>query len=55
MNKPYKCCFCGKIFKDCGNNPEPVISSKNRKCCDSCNIERVIPARLVQILGEISK
>lgn len=42
------CCLCGKEFKGYGNNPEPIKSSKTGKCCDKCNQERVIPARLIQ-------
>ena len=39
-----KCCLCGKIIKDYGNNAWPL--KKNGKCCDVCNIEKVIPERL---------
>lgn len=38
-----KCVICGKEYTGYGNNAEPV--SKGR-CCDKCNEEQVIPARL---------
>lgn len=37
------CDICGKEFKEWGNNPEPVTKGI---CCDKCNREYVIPARL---------
>lgn len=40
-----KCCICGKEFAGYGNNAEPV---KHGRCCDDCNINTVIPARLSQ-------
>jgi len=55
-----KCCICGgeiekkvnpkngEVYWDCGNNAEPV---KRGRCCDVCNMEVVIPARLKQISG----
>jgi hypothetical protein len=41
-----KCVLCGKKFFGYGNNPAPL--SKKGECCESCNISRVIPARLNQ-------
>lgn len=39
------CCICGKPLKNkFGNNPEPF--KKSGRCCDKCNTEFVIPARL---------
>ena len=47
MNKiQYTCCICGKEFIGYGNNPAPVDNDPDAKCCDKCNIEVVIPARL---------
>lgn len=40
----YTCCICGKKAEGFGNNPQP-IKDKGR-CCDACNAEVVIPARL---------
>ncbi len=40
------CCICGKEIKDdvFGNNPYPI---KNEGvCCQQCNLNKVIPARI---------
>lgn len=39
-----KCCFCGKEIAGLGNNPAPV--KEDGSCCDDCNENIVIPARL---------
>lgn len=46
-NMEYECCLCGKIFTDWGNNPYPVNEDPNALCCDSCNMNIVLPARIV--------
>lgn len=38
------CCICGQLFIGWGNNPWPVRNGG--ECCDECNREQVIPARL---------
>lgn len=38
------CVLCHKDFIGYGNNPHPLADQEDR-CCDTCNIERVIPAR----------
>ena len=40
-----KCVICGEPITGYGNNAEPV---KHGRCCDKCNQEVVIPARLKQ-------
>ncbi len=45
------CVLCGKQIRGYGNNAEPL---KRGRCCDICNKEKVIPARLKQ-LGKTSK
>lgn len=40
----HKCCICGKRFVGYGNNPRPV--KRSGVCCDDCNRNVVIPARL---------
>ena len=45
----YVCCICGKTFNGCGNNPYPVSKDENAKCCDQCNLDAVIPARLMEM------
>lgn len=42
----HKCILCGKEFDGWGNNAWPI---KDGICCDECNAEKVIPARLEQI------
>lgn len=37
------CCICGETFEGYGNNAAPV---KDGTCCDKCNLEKVIPARI---------
>ena len=46
------CCICGKKFEGYGNNPSPV--KEEGECCDNCNLEQVIPARLIG-LGIVSE
>lgn len=51
----FKCCICGKQSVGYGNNPWPVSDNNEDRCCDFCNITKVIPARLKELkerLGE---
>lgn len=41
------CNLCGEKIKGYGNNSEPL---KKGKCCDKCNIEKVVPERMRQNL-----
>ena len=43
-SKKNECVICGKEVTGHGNNPWPVV--EGGKCCDECNFEVVIPARL---------
>ena len=45
--KKNKCCLCEKEFKGFGNNPDPL--NKQGRCCDECNLLKVIPKRLEEI------
>ena len=45
-NTTFTCCICGKETTGYGNNPAPVIDLPDSRCCDDCNINKVIPARL---------
>ena len=48
MKKKKICCICGKEFEGYGNNPYPL---KNEgECCDKCNTNFVIPARLAKLV-----
>lgn len=39
-----ECVICGREFSGYGNNPWPVMQSG--KCCDECNFDAVLPARM---------
>jgi hypothetical protein len=41
------CCFCGADVGRYGNSPAPLQASPAR-CCDSCNLKVVIPARFAE-------
>lgn len=38
-----KCCLCDKEAGKYGNNALPII---DKRCCDSCNLKKVVSARL---------
>ena len=42
----WRCCLCGEYFTGWGNNPWPLVNTAFDRCCDACNAEKVIPARL---------
>ena len=42
--KEFNCCICGRPSLGYGNNPDPVRTEG--RCCDSCNDQYVIPARM---------
>lgn len=44
-NEVHVCDICGGQYVGFGNNAWPV---KYGRCCDKCNSEKVIPARLKQ-------
>ena len=41
-----RCCICGKEIEGYGNNAEPV---RDGRCCDSCNWDVVLPARILKL------
>jgi hypothetical protein len=43
------CCLCGDTIDGYGNNPAPLCKNETDRCCDHCNYEKVIPARINQI------
>ena len=45
MEEKKVCCICGKEFAGFGNNPWPI--KQNGECCDECNINKVVPARIL--------
>lgn len=47
------CCFCGAPLKEWyegseyyGNNPDPANTIPGKRCCDACNLNIVVPARI---------
>ena len=40
------CSLCGAPLDDFGHNPWPLALNEKERCCDKCNIEKVVPARL---------
>ena len=46
----WTCCICDKLFiGGYGNNPDPVVTKPyDARCCDVCNTNAVIPARIKQ-------
>ena len=49
---PFECVLCTTLIHDeLGHNPDPV--SKVGRCCDSCNLEFVIPMRLVHLYLDV--
>lgn len=55
MNNKKKpiCCICGKECEnEFGNNPWPVSKKEEERCCDICNIIKVIPARIMNLKKE---
>ena len=47
----WKCCLCDAEFiGGFGNNPDPVVVKWDARCCDACNTNTVIPARLKEAM-----
>ena len=49
--KEKTCCICGRKYIGFGNNPDPVKKTDLNDyihgfCCDECNCNRVLPARM---------
>ncbi len=43
-----KCCICKKECENqWGNNPWPISTKKDDRCCNQCNVDYVIPARII--------
>lgn len=47
-----KCCLCGQEIKtdnaySFGNNPFPICTIENARCCDKCNNAIVVPFRII--------
>lgn len=46
------CCICKRPIEGYGNNAEPVCKGT---CCDECNREKVIPARINKFRGGLTE
>ena len=44
-----KCCLCGNEIIGYGNNANPISDGR---CCDKCNIDKVIPERIRLMKGD---
>lgn len=55
--KVRKCILCGAPLRvgEYGNNPEPLKPFKEGVCCNKCNEEKVLPARLAALSKEEQK
>jgi hypothetical protein len=45
-----ECCICGRAYTGSGNNPRPV--KEDGECCDACNEQYVIPARIRDVMRQ---
>ncbi len=45
----YTCCFCHMTCFGYGNYPTP-LGKRGDRCCDRCNAQIVVPARIEAIL-----
>ena len=41
----YRCCLCGKTFSGYGHSPYPFTDDVRMRCCDECNLTKVLPER----------
>lgn len=49
----FVCCLCGKVYASgyFGNNANPVFDGR---CCDACNMNYVLPARILKMVAHSS-
>ena len=45
------CCLCGEVIEDFmeSHNPQPLGESVDDRCCNLCNLEKVIPSRIMDL------
>ena len=59
MDKEGKCCFCNNRYTDYGKSTwgywtyeqEQMAWGEDKRCCDSCYIEKMVPARRRKAAG----
>lgn len=49
MENKYQCVLCLRGYTGRGNNPYPL--RRKRRCCDDCNTNKVMPARINKLLS----
>ena len=49
MKQSFTCSICEQKTHGFGNNPDPVVTIPDARCCDSCNRDYVIKARILMI------
>lgn len=50
-----KCAICGREINGFGNNPWPIRTAEEARCCDGCNSEFVIPIRIVTVGADANR
>ena len=45
-----QCIICAQTFSGSGNDARPL---RDGRCCDACNQQKVIPARLEEIFAKV--
>ena len=48
MKRSFICCICKKKSYGYGNNPTPV--KLTGRCCDECNLSKVLPSRISNLI-----
>ena len=46
-----KCCFCNATIDGYGNSIRPLFRGRNARCCDKCNLDIIIPFRMLEALS----
>jgi len=49
MKQSFTCSICEQKTHGFGNNPDPVVTLPEARCCDSCNWDYVIKARIMMM------
>ena len=51
-----KCCLCGNIMSEKeSHNPDPLGILETDRCCSSCNVEQVAPARMMKVSPKVKQ
>ena len=49
-----KCIFCGKEIKsNASNSCWPIYTDVSVRCCNNCNMSKIIPARFAMMKKEV--